>query len=49
VQDLLVRSSVVNSKTTVVDERVFRRFGSGGLEIRGACWRFRLRLFGFGN
>jgi len=30
VQDLLVGSSAANSNRTVADERVFRRFGSGG-------------------
>ena len=29
-QDLLVGSLAVNSNRTIADERVFRRFGSGG-------------------
>jgi len=29
-QDFLVGSSAVNSNRIVADERVFRRFGSGG-------------------
>jgi len=49
VQDLLDGSSEISSNRTVANERVFRRFGSGGWEIRGVCWRPKLRLFGFGN
>ena len=49
VQDLLVGSSVVFSNENVADERMFGRFGSRSWEIRGACWRTGLRLFGFGN
>jgi len=36
-RDPLVGSSAANSNRTVVDERVFRRFGSGGCEIQGVC------------
>ena len=49
VEDLLVGSSAVFSNGNIADERMFGRFGSRSWEIRGACWRAGLRLFGFGN
>ena len=48
-QDLLVGSSAVFSNKNIVDRRVFEKFGLRSLEVRGACRRTDLRLFGFGN